>query len=117
MSRSAIIAATTLAFTLAVILGTAAAYAKSRIVDRLVTLISLVGVSVPHFWLAIVLVIIFAVELGALPRDAPIADGTDDQRDRGHQATEAIELLPNRQSVEHARVFLCRRQPGAIKSG
>ena len=61
------IAATTLAFTLAVILGTAAAYAKSRIVDRLVTLISLVGVSVPHFWLAIVLVIIFAVELGALP--------------------------------------------------
>ncbi|MEA2853976.1 MAG: peptide/nickel transport system permease protein [Rhodospirillaceae bacterium] len=61
------IAATLLAFTLAVILGTAAAYAKSRIVDRLVTLISLVGVSVPHFWLAIVLVIIFSVELGALP--------------------------------------------------
>ena len=56
-----------MAFSLAVILGTAAAYAKSRIVDRLVTLISLVGVSVPHFWLAIVLVIIFAVELGVLP--------------------------------------------------
>jgi peptide/nickel transport system permease protein len=61
------IAATLLAFSLAVILGTAAAYAKSRIVDRLVTLVSLVGVSVPHFWLAIVLVIIFSVELGALP--------------------------------------------------
>lgn len=61
------IAATTLAFSLAVVLGTAAAYAKSRIVDRLVTLISLVGVSVPHFWLAIVLVIIFAVEWGVLP--------------------------------------------------
>jgi peptide/nickel transport system permease protein len=61
------ISATLLAFTLAVILGTAAAYAKSRIVDRLVTLISLMGVSVPHFWLAIVLVIIFSVELGALP--------------------------------------------------
>jgi peptide/nickel transport system permease protein len=61
------IAATVLAFSLAVILGTAAAYAKSRIVDRLVTLVSLVGVSVPHFWLAIVLVIIFSVELGALP--------------------------------------------------
>src|SRR5271154_3382973 len=45
----------------------AAAYAKSRIVDRLVTLVSLMGVSVPHFWLAIVLVIIFSVELGALP--------------------------------------------------
>ena len=61
------ISATLLAFSLAIILGTAAAYAKSRIVDRLVTLISLVGVSVPHFWLAIVLVIIFSVELGALP--------------------------------------------------
>lgn len=61
------IAATTLAFSLAVVLGTAAAYAKSRVVDRLVTFISLVGVSVPHFWLAIVLVIIFAVEWGVLP--------------------------------------------------
>ena len=61
------ISATTLAFSLAVVLGTAAAYAKSRVVDRLVTLISLVGVSVPHFWLAIVLVIIFAVEWGVLP--------------------------------------------------
>ncbi len=61
------IAATSLAFSLAVVLGTAAAYAKSRIVDRLVTLISLIGVSVPHFWLAIVLVIIFAVEWGVLP--------------------------------------------------
>jgi len=61
------IAACLFAFSLAVVLGTAAAYARSRIVDRLVTSIALVGVSVPHFWLAIVLVIIFAVELGALP--------------------------------------------------
>ena len=61
------IAASTFAFTLAMILGTAAAYAKSRAVDRLVTSIALVGVSVPHFWLAIVLVIVFSVELGWLP--------------------------------------------------
>jgi peptide/nickel transport system permease protein len=61
------IAATLFAFSLAVFLGTAAAYAKSRIVDRLVTMISLMGVSVPHFWLAIVLVIIFSVEMGVLP--------------------------------------------------
>jgi peptide/nickel transport system permease protein len=61
------IAATLFAFSLAVVLGTSAAYAKSRIVDRLVTMISLMGVSVPHFWLAIVLVIIFSVELGVLP--------------------------------------------------
>jgi len=61
------ISATLLAFSLAVVLGTAAAYAKSRIVDRLVTLVALAGVSVPNFWLAIVLVIVFSVELGWLP--------------------------------------------------
>jgi len=61
------IAATLFAFSLAVVLGTSAAYAKSRIIDRLVTTISLVGVSVPHFWLAIVLVIVFSVEMGVLP--------------------------------------------------
>ena len=94
------IAATTLAFTLAVILGTAAAYAKSRIVDRLVTMISLIGVSVPHFWLAIVLVIIFAVELGVLP---PMGIGPENstgwQFDRAHLAhmvlpTIALSVIP-----------------------
>src|SRR5258706_2690716 len=61
------ISATTLAFSLAIFLGTAAAYAKTRAVDRLCASIALAGVSVPHFWLAIVLVIIFSVELGMLP--------------------------------------------------
>ena len=94
------IAATSLAFTLAVILGTAAAYAKSRIVDRLVTMISLIGVSVPHFWLAIVLVIIFAVELGVLP---PMGIGPENSTgwrfDRAHLAhmvlpTIALSVIP-----------------------
>jgi peptide/nickel transport system permease protein len=61
------IAACIVAFSLAIILGTAAGYAKSRIVDRLVTSIALTGISVPNYWLAIVLVIIFSVELGMLP--------------------------------------------------
>jgi peptide/nickel transport system permease protein len=56
-----------LALSLALFLGTIAAYAKSRIIDRLVTSIGLFGVSVPHYWLAIVMVIIFSVELGWLP--------------------------------------------------
>jgi peptide/nickel transport system permease protein len=94
------IAATSLAFTLAVILGTSAAYAKSRIVDRLVTMISLIGVSVPHFWLAIVLVIIFAVELGVLP---PMGIGPENSTgwrfDRAHLAhmvlpTIALSVIP-----------------------
>jgi peptide/nickel transport system permease protein len=61
------ISASLFAFTLAMILGTAAAYARNRAVDRMVTSIALVGVSVPHFWLAIVLVIIFSVEFNWLP--------------------------------------------------
>ena len=35
--------------------------------DRVFTALSITGVSVPHYWLAIVLVIIFSVELGWLP--------------------------------------------------
>ena len=61
------ISACLVAFSLAIFLGTAAGYAKSRIVDRLVTSIALTGIIVPNYWLAIVLVIIFSVELGWLP--------------------------------------------------
>jgi peptide/nickel transport system permease protein len=59
--------ASILAFTLASILGTLAAYSRRRIVDRLITAVSVSGVSVPHYWLAMVLVVIFAVQLGILP--------------------------------------------------
>jgi peptide/nickel transport system permease protein len=94
------ISAITFAFTLAMILGTAAAYAKNRLVDRLVTSIALVGVSVPHFWLAIVLVIVFSVELGMLP---PMGLGPQDSTgwrfDRAHLAhmvlpTIALSVIP-----------------------
>jgi peptide/nickel transport system permease protein len=94
------IAATLLAFSLAIVLGTSAAYARSRIVDRLVTSIALVGVSVPHFWLAIVLVIVFSVELGMLP---PMGLGPENSTgwrlDRAHLAhmilpTIALSVIP-----------------------
>jgi peptide/nickel transport system permease protein len=94
------IAAILFAFSLAIFLGTAAAYAKSRLVDRLVTSISLVGVSVPHFWLAIVLVIVFSVELGMLP---PMGLGPENSTgwrfDRAHLAhmvlpTIALSVIP-----------------------
>ncbi len=94
------IGATILAFSLAIVLGTAAAYARSRLVDRFVTAIALSGVSVPHFWLAIVLVIIFSVELGWLP---PMGLGPDNATgwhfDRAHLAhmvlpTIALSVIP-----------------------
>lgn len=55
------------AFIVSMILGVIAATRPGSIVDRLVTAIAVFGISVPTFWLAVVLVIFFAVELGWLP--------------------------------------------------
>jgi peptide/nickel transport system permease protein len=67
-----------LAFSLAFVLGTIAAYYVGRPIDRIVTGISVVGVSVPNYWLGIVLIIIFAVELGVLPATGMGSKGSDD---------------------------------------
>ncbi len=56
-----------LAFTVAFVLGTIAAYYRGSFIDRFVTAISIVGVSIPNYWFGIVLVIIFAVEFNWLP--------------------------------------------------
>lgn len=67
-----------LAFSLAFVLGTIAAYYLGRPIDRIVTGISVVGVSVPNYWLGIVLIIVFAVELGWLPATGMGSKGSDD---------------------------------------
>ncbi len=48
-------------------LGLLAGYFRDTIVDRLATGIAIAGVSVPHYWLGMVLVIVFSVQLGWLP--------------------------------------------------
>ena len=58
-----------LAFSLAFVLGTLAACNIGRPIDRIVTGISVIGVSVPNYWLGIVLIIVFAVQLGLAARD------------------------------------------------
>jgi peptide/nickel transport system permease protein len=67
-----------LAFSLAFVLGTIAAYYVGRPIDRIVTGISVFGVSVPNYWLGIVLIIVFAVELGWLPATGMGSKGSDD---------------------------------------
>src|SRR5262245_55074778 len=59
--------AVTLAFPLALFLGTLAAYFVGRAPDRIATGVAVTGISVPNYWFAIVLIIIFAVELHVLP--------------------------------------------------
>lgn len=57
--------------------GTAAAYVLGRPLDRIITGASVVGVSVPNYWFGIVLVIVFAVELGVLPATGMGPQGSD----------------------------------------
>ena len=56
-----------LAFITGYTMGAIAGCFPGRAVDRIVTGAAVVGVSLPNYWLGIVLVIIFAVELMALP--------------------------------------------------
>jgi peptide/nickel transport system permease protein len=56
-----------LALVIGIPLGIVAAYRAGRTADTMVNLFSFVSVSVPTFWLALVLILIFAVTLGWLP--------------------------------------------------
>lgn len=60
-----------------VVLGVIAAYYRNSWVDSAVMGVALVGVSVPSFWIAIISVIVFSVELGWLPSSGyvPLSEG------------------------------------------
>ena len=47
--------------------GFLAGYFRDTWIDKVVTTLSITGVSMPHYWLGMVLVIIFSVQLGWLP--------------------------------------------------
>ncbi|MBI3516427.1 MAG: ABC transporter permease [Proteobacteria bacterium] len=61
------VAAALLGFSLGLLLGFIAGYSQGGALDRLATGVAVTGISVPHYWLGMVLVIIFSVELGVLP--------------------------------------------------
>jgi peptide/nickel transport system permease protein len=56
-----------IALVLGVSLGVAAALKAGRWQDRLVTVVSSLGIAVPNFWVAIILAAVFAVNLGWFP--------------------------------------------------
>lgn len=70
------VGAVLIAFPLALALGTLAAFHLGRPPDRIVTIASVAGVSVPNYWLGIVLIIVFAVELGVLPSSGMGTEGS-----------------------------------------
>jgi peptide/nickel transport system permease protein len=59
--------ATFLGFSLGVLLGALAAYYSGTWLDKLFSAFAITGVSLPHYWVGMVLVAIFAVELNVLP--------------------------------------------------
>jgi peptide/nickel transport system permease protein len=61
------IAAVGISLVLGIGLGVLAAYARRFATDRAITTAAILGVSVPHYWVGMVLVAIFAVTLGLLP--------------------------------------------------
>jgi peptide/nickel transport system permease protein len=66
-----------LALVLSLIFGVIGAYRAGTLSDRLVTAVAVFGISVPPFWLAVVLVILFSVNLGWLPATGMGANGSE----------------------------------------
>jgi peptide/nickel transport system permease protein len=71
-----------LALALALGLGTAAARRPNSRLDAAVNLVCFAGVSMPTFWLALILILLFAAGLGWLPASGIATAGASDLADR-----------------------------------
>src|SRR5499426_1369050 len=56
-----------LAFGIGIALGLLAAFRQGRALDKIASAAAIVGVSVPHYWAGIILIIVFSVQLNWLP--------------------------------------------------
>lgn len=63
--------------------GVIAAVRRGSVFDRLATMTAVAGVAMPNFWLGILLIMLFAVELGWLPVAGRLASGFDVTRVTG----------------------------------
>jgi len=70
------LAALAAATILGILLGTVAAVYRNGWVDHVVSTISTLGMSIPGFWLGIVAIILFAVELRWLPASGIVSSGS-----------------------------------------
>jgi peptide/nickel transport system permease protein len=72
--------ATLIGFTFGTLFGFVAGYFRDSWLDKLASAVSVLGVSVPHYWLGMVLVIIFSAQLGWLPPTGAGPDGSGNWR-------------------------------------
>jgi len=71
------VVATLIGFFFGCLFGFVAGYFRNSWVDRGASLLSVLGVSVPHYWLGMVLVIVFAAQLNWLPATGAGPGGSD----------------------------------------
>lgn len=83
-----------LAFTAALAVGTAAARRPNSLLDAAINLFCFVGVSVPTFWLGLILILVFAAQLGWFPASGVATTGSSGFGDRlWHLALPAATLV------------------------
>ncbi|MGQ3354898.1 MAG: ABC transporter permease [Phreatobacter sp.] len=77
--------ATLIGFFFGLLFGFVAGYFRNSPIDKIASILSVIGVSVPHYWLGMVLVIIFSVQLNWLPPTGAGPGGSSDwQPDWAH---------------------------------
>lgn len=69
--------ATAIGFLLGGFFGFVAGYFRDTWLDKFASFVSVIGVSIPHYWLGMVLVIVFAATLGWLPPTGAGPGGSD----------------------------------------
>ncbi|MCJ2055481.1 ABC transporter permease [Methylobacterium sp. J-048] len=72
--------ATVIGFTFGTLFGFVAGYHRNSVADRAASALSVFGVSVPHYWLGMILVIVFSATLGWLPPTGAGPDGSGNWR-------------------------------------
>ena len=71
------VVATLIGFVLGCLFGFVAGYFRNSWVDRLASMLAVLGVSVPHYWLGMVMVIVFSSQLMWLPATGAGPGGSD----------------------------------------
>jgi peptide/nickel transport system permease protein len=80
------------AITIGLSLGVLAAVRRGSVSDYLGSTAALVGLSVPHFWLGLMLIVIFSIGLGILPASGFVAFAADPIENLRHMVLPAIVL-------------------------
>ncbi|MGC3985369.1 MAG: ABC transporter permease [Pseudorhodoferax sp.] len=83
------VVATAIGFVFGCLFGFVAGYFRGSWIDRAASVVSVLGVSVPHYWLGMVMVIVFSSLLGWLPATGAGPSGSD----QWHWTWEQLQFL------------------------